>query len=73
MTAYDPELTDDEWREANFTDEKLASATHTGGKQPTADELIRAARKYGKEGILDAAILLPQRQYQKVEKALKSL
>lgn len=69
--AYDPELDDTQWREQNFSATDIASASHTGARQPTVEELVKAAGKYGPEGILESAIGLTQSQFHRVHDALK--
>lgn len=71
--VYSSDFDDDEWRDVNFSEEKLAAARTSNTKQPTAEELIKAAEKYGPDGILDSAILLPQFKYKKVADALKKM
>lgn len=69
--TYDPSLTDDEWREINFDQTDIASSRVCNVPQPTAAELLKAAKRFGPEGILDTAIHLSQNDYRKVEAALK--
>lgn len=72
MTAYDPALDDDEWREVNFRDDVLQSALRLG-RVASATALIEYARKHGKDGILESAIMLGQWDYRKVEEALRQI
>lgn len=69
---YDPALTDDEWREENFTEDVLRSAQRMGHVSSAA-KLIEYAKKYGADSILESAIMLGQADYKKVEAALKKL
>lgn len=71
--AYDSSLDDTEWRETNFSESELQAAFNSNAKQPTVDELIAAAQKYGVDGILESAILLPQFDYQRVARALAKM
>lgn len=71
--AYDKGLDDDEWRETNFSETELAEARSSNMRQPTADELIKGAERFGPEGIIESAILLPQFEYQRVQRALAAL
>ena len=66
---YDPELTDDEWREENFSTAALHSASRLGFVGTPA-ALIQYAKKYGADGILESAIMLGQENYRKVEEAV---
>lgn len=72
MTIYDPSLSDDEWREANFDEPVLRSAQRLGHIE-SATKLIEYAKKYGPEGISESAIMLGQDGYKRVEEALKKL
>lgn len=71
--SYDLQMDDEEWREANFSEIELAAARASNTHQPTVAQLIAAAEKYGPDGILDSAILLPQFEYQRVARALAKL
>lgn len=73
MTKYDPALDDDEWRKANFSEVKIASASNTNANQPSVAELLKAAEKYGTDGILESAIALSQSDYKRVEEAVVKL
>jgi hypothetical protein len=74
MTIYDPALSDDEWREANFSDDVIASAFQAQkmGK-PGVTTLINCAKKFGKEGVQECAIMLGQASYRRVEQSLKQI
>ena len=69
------ELTDDEWREQTFDEETLISARLTraqvGGNDPTLSQLKGALDKYGPEGILESAVLLPRKQYEELAKLVR--
>lgn len=76
MTAVaEPELTDDEWREETFDEETLISArltrAQTGGTDPTLKQLKGALAKYGPDGILESAVLLPRKQYEELAKLVR--
>jgi hypothetical protein len=65
--SKEPELTDDEWREQKFSEEELMSAKLLG-EPPTLAQLSSHMERFGPEGILESAILLPRVQYEKLEK-----
>jgi hypothetical protein len=72
MTIYDPELTDDEWREANFPEDVIHSARILG-KIATATRLIAYAKQFGVDGVLESAIMLSQDDYRRVEREIRKL
>lgn len=71
MTAtVERELTDDEWREETFPEELLISArlSKKHGKDPSFGQLKNYIEKYGPDGVLETAVLLPRRQYEELER-----
>lgn len=71
--AYDTSWDDEEWRDVNFSESEILAASNTGIRQPTYKELIKAAEKYGTDGILESAIMLRQFEYKKVAEAVVKL
>lgn len=71
--TFDKDMDDETWRDTNFSETELAAARSSNTHQPTADALIKAAEKFGTDGILDSAILLPQFEYKRVQRAITNL
>jgi hypothetical protein len=69
-TAPDIELTDDEWREQKFSPEELIAARLMGEPPPFA-ALKECITRFGPDGVLETAILLPRAQYEKLEQIIK--
>lgn len=72
----DPDLTEEEWQVERFSEEELAAAKHAhaavGGREVTMKQLKAALDKYGPDGVLDAGIMLPRKQFEDLEKLVKA-
>ena len=64
------ELTDDEWREQKFTQEQLITARLLG-TPPSFTDLKQYIERFGPDGVLESAIMLPRSQYEQLEKIIK--
>lgn len=68
--SKEPELTDDEWREEKFSQEQLISA-RLMGNPPSFEALKNYIERFGPDGVLETAIMLPRAQYEQLEKLCK--
>jgi len=69
----DTEQTDEEWRAQRFSDEELAGARLSDRQfgASTYKELLAALERFGPDGILETAILLPRAQFERLEQRVK--
>lgn len=71
----EPELTDEEWREQTFGEERLLSdrlaSAQTGGRDPSLSQLKDALERFGPDGILESAVHLPRAQYEQLAKLVR--
>lgn len=74
MLADQDVVSDEEWREEKFTEEELISARlNERFGSVTLTQLKDALAKYGPDGILETATLLPRRQYEELEQLCKKV
>lgn len=71
------EQTEEEWRAERFTEEEIASAKHVdavmAGRQPTFNQLKDAAEQYGPEGILESALHLHRKDFERLEAIVRKM